>query len=341
MNFILLSLTLPLAAPLSAQEPPPPLTAEGAARLALERNPAFKARLEEIGVAEADLRQAGLWENPRFHGSLRFSGEHSSVGREMGVDFNLLDLIEIPLRKKASGLRLEIARFQLSQETLGLVAETKAAYYERLAAETRLARRRESVESLRAALELARRQREAGNLAPLDLALQSAEAAEAEAELAREEAHAAAARERLAELTAGPFGNALLPADFPPLPGADPSLSELEPLAVSRRRDLAAARREPEVLKRALSLERLRLFGPVEAGLDSEREFDGGTGYGPALSFGVPLFDRRQAAKDRLRAETRRALASADALELAIRREVRVLHAELSAARRAAKAYDE
>ncbi len=52
----------------------------------------------------------------------------------------------------------------------------------------------------------------------------------------------------------------------------------------------------------------------------------------------MPLFDRRQAAKARLRSQARMSLASADALEAHIRYEVRSAAAALSAARKSVEA---
>lgn len=317
-----------------------PLDAEAAARIALARNPAFKTKLEEVGLAQADLAQAGILENPRLHGSLRFVGGEGRAGHELGVKINLLDLFELPLRRRVAAQRLEQAKSRLGHEVLGLAAEARTAFYELVAAGQKLRLREQAVESLEAAVELAERQRQAGNISALELAQERAARQSAAAELARERSKAAAARERLAMLLAiqdqaGWSASSPLPEP----PEADPSPAAVEQAAVTQRWDLLAARRDPQVLKDALAVERLRFFGPLEVGVDTEREYTGESKYGPEFEIGVPVFDRRQASRARLAARRRQALASVEALETAVRYEARVASAELSAARQAAQAY--
>ncbi|MDX6771059.1 MAG: TolC family protein, partial [Elusimicrobiota bacterium] len=191
-----LLLAVPFAVSLAA-----PLTADEAARLALARNPAFKALLEEVGLAQADLDQAGLPANPRVHGALRYAGTQDGArGHELGVKVDLLSLFELPLKKRVASTRLEQARFRLSHEVLGLETQVKAAYYDYQAAARRLELRRDAVAGLEAAADLARRGREAGNLSRLDLAAADAVHQEGRVELAVAQAAAAVARERLARL---------------------------------------------------------------------------------------------------------------------------------------------
>ncbi len=317
-----------------------PLTADEAARLALSRNPAFKALMEEVGVAEADLTEAGLPANPRFHGALRYAGTQGGArGHELGVKIDLLSLFALPLKKRVTSSRLEQARFRLSHEVLGLETEVKAAFYDYVAAARRLELRRDAVAALDAAATLSRRGREAGNVSRLDQAVTEAVHQEGLVELARDEAAVAVARERLARL-AGLQNEPdwSVPSGWPELPAADADPVAVEKLAVSRRWDLAAARTEPKVLEDARRLENRAIFGPLELGVDSEREYGGQTGYGPEFEVGVPLFDRRQGGRARVRALTRQSLASADALEAHIRFEVRAAAANVAAARKAVEA---
>jgi cobalt-zinc-cadmium efflux system outer membrane protein len=48
------------------------LTADAAVQIALVNNRSLQAELEEIGIAQADLVQAGLLKNPGFRASARF-----------------------------------------------------------------------------------------------------------------------------------------------------------------------------------------------------------------------------------------------------------------------------
>ncbi len=263
---------LPLTVSLAA-----PLTADDAARLAMTRNPAFKAQLEQVGVAEADLQEAGLPANPRFHGALRYAGTQGGArGHELGVKIDLLSLFELPLKKRVAASRLEQTRFRLSHEILGLETAVKAAYYEHQAALRRLGLRRDAVSALDAAATLSRRGREAGNVSLLDLAASDAAHQEGRVALARDEAAASSSRERLA-LLAGLQGETdwSVLAAFADLPDADPDVADVEAAAVARRWDLQAARKEPAVLEAARRLENRAVFGPLEVGVDTEREYGG------------------------------------------------------------------
>ncbi|UPT75753.1 MAG: TolC family protein [Elusimicrobiota bacterium] len=316
------------------------LTADAAARIALARNPAFKVKLEEVGLAQADLSQAGILENPRVHGQMRFAGGSGAAGHEFGVKVNLLDFVERPLRKRVASQRLEQAKSRLGHEVLGLEAEARSAFYAHVAARRRLALREQAVESLDAAVELAERQRAAGNISALDLANERASRQTAAAELAHERSRAAAARERLAMLLAiQDRADWTVPDELPAPPAVDPSSAAVEQAALSQRWDLAAARRDPQVLKDALAVERLRFFGPLEVGVDTEREYSGESKFGPEFEIGIPIFERRQASRARLAAQRRQSLASVESLETAIRYEARVTSAELAAAREAVAAY--
>lgn len=318
-----------------------PLTADAAVRIALARNAAFKTKLEEIGLAQADLAQAGILENPRVHGSLRFVGGEGRQGHELGVKINVLDLFERPLRRRVAAQRLEQAKSRLGHEILGLAADARTAFYDHVAAAQKLRLQRDSLESLDAAVTLAERQREAGNISLLDLASERAARQEAAAEFARAEAHAAAARERLGMLLAIQDREWTTETELSEPPAADPTAGAVEAAAVAQRWDLQAARRDPQVLKDELLIERARLFGPMEFGVDTEREYSGESKYGPEFEIGVPLFERRQAARARLKAQRRQSLASADSLEQSIRYEARVTTAELASARKAVDAYRE
>lgn len=328
-----------LAASLAQGQEAAPLSPEEAAALAAARNPAFRAVLQEEGIAQADLEQAGLPANPRVHGALRYIGtEPGTRGHELGVKVDLLSLLAVPLQRRVASGRLEQARFRISQEALGLETRVKEAYYAHQAAQERLRLSSAAAQAAEASAELARRLREAGNISALELAQAQAEAREAVAVLAGAESAAARARESLALLLGVQDGSWRAEPSLRPLPASDPDPAAVEAAAVARRWDLQAARKDPQVLAAARRAERASMFGGVEVGVDTEREYGGATGYGPEFELGVPLFDRRQKAAKRLEARRRQSLASAEALEQQARFEVRAAAAALAAARKAALA---
>lgn len=76
-----------------------PLDADTAVQVALLNNRRLQAVYEELGVAQADLVEAGLLKNPIFDGSVRFA--EGAVGKptiDLGVAFEFLDVLFVGLR---------------------------------------------------------------------------------------------------------------------------------------------------------------------------------------------------------------------------------------------------
>ncbi len=316
-----------------------PLTADKAVELTLLNNPSLGAGTQEIAVARAEFAQAGILENPRLHYGLRRSPD-GATGYEWSATMNFMDLVVLPLRRKAGAARYEQARLRVSHDVLSLAAEVKAAFYAAQAARRHLALSRTAYESFEAAAELLDRQRKEGNINALEHAREKAEAERAAVELARAEAEAEQASERLSALMGvqdrAPWTPEETPADPSP---AEPPLAELEEAALRLRWDLDAARKEPGILKRELTLNRFGMFGAITAGVDAEKDFGGEKGLGPSIELSVPLFDRTQASSARIKAELRRSALTVAALENQVRLEVRVARSRLGAARKAAERY--
>ncbi|MBI4375419.1 MAG: TolC family protein [Elusimicrobia bacterium] len=318
-----------------------PLSPESAVQLALLNNPSFRGRVAELGIAQAALAQAALLENPKVHASLRFprGGEGRQTGSEIGGTINFLDLITLPLRRKLASTQLEQAKYRLGHETLELATEVKAAYYHLQATRQTLELRRFALEGLEAASILSERQRKAGNISKLDEASQQAAYQEAKLEVGRAEVEEVAARERFAALIGAQAGPWTIADKLAEPPAVEPVLEKIETTALSQRWDLAAARREPSVLKQALRVNRLSMFSSIDVGIDSERELDGVTGVGPEVEMSVPLFDRKQASSAKLKAQLRQSQSTLAGLETQIRLQTRIAHAQLVQTRAAISSY--
>ena len=72
-----------------------PLSADSAVRIALMNNRGLQASLAELGVAEADMVQAGRLRNPGLSFS-RLSGADLEIDR--GLVFDLAGLLTLPVR---------------------------------------------------------------------------------------------------------------------------------------------------------------------------------------------------------------------------------------------------
>ncbi len=128
--------------------------------------------------------------------------------------------------------------------------------------------------------------------------------------------------------------------DALPAPNADePPLDKLEETALRQRWDLDAARRAPGIVRQAVDVNRLGIFGAISAGVDAEKGIGEPRGIGPAIEFSVPLFDRQQASSARIDAEMRRSAFTVAALESQVRLEVRLSRSALVASRKTAERY--
>ncbi len=320
-----------------------PLNAGTAAQIALLNNPGLQATFEEIGVSAADLREAGEWKNPTLDLSFRFPDRPpSGVNAEEGVIFNLLDLFMVPLRKRVAAEHLRAAQLRVADEALQLVAEAKSAVYRLQGDEQLIGRLKLVRDAGGAALELAQKQHEAGNITDLALMQHQAGYSQARLDVAMAEAEMRGHREKLTRLLGvwGADTGWKMSGELPPLPASDPALAGLESLAVAQRLDLAAARAELGGVVRALGLTKAyRFIGALEFGIDTERDTDRTNVTGPRLSVELPLFNQGQARVARAQAELRRAERKFEALAIGIRSEVRELHDQLLSKHEIARFY--
>src|SRR5918995_2660159 len=146
------------------------LTADEAGQIALLNNRDLQAVYSELGVAQADLVQAGLFKNPIFHTAVLFLQKGGRPELEIGADMNFLDVFYVPLRKRVAAARFEEAKLLVSGKVLDFAAQVRTAFYTHQANEQLLELRQTIVQALIASLEVARRLNEAGNITDLEFA---------------------------------------------------------------------------------------------------------------------------------------------------------------------------
>lgn len=321
-----------------------PLDDRSAAQVALLRNRELLAEIEELGIARAEYAQATRIANPGLHAFRRTPDQGSGANVEWSLAQDVLDILVQPARKRLAAVELEAAKLRLGQTMLDLVAEARIAFFELVAAEETADRAATVRELTAAAAELARRQRDAGNLEVREVALFEAADAQALVELTRAQLAEGEARERLNVLLglSGAATDWKAARHLAPLPAADPDPAGLERRAIEQRLDLGAARFGVDLVGRALALKRGTRFFPVgiEIGLNQEKETDGTRLRGPQLAIALPLFDTGAASIARLEAEHRRAQRQLEQLAIEIRSEVRLARDRLIGARALVATHD-
>jgi cobalt-zinc-cadmium efflux system outer membrane protein len=303
------------------------VTADSAVQVALLNNRELQATFEEIGIANADLIEAGLLKNPIFAGDARFPNRAPSwTNIEMAIAQEFFDVLVIPLRKKVAAVQLTKTKLRVGDAILKLAAEVKTAFYE-LEAEQQLIGRLKAInETDAAAVELAQRQHEAGNINDLDLANQQATYSQSKLDIAETSASIRAGREKLNRLM-GTWGDDTawkIDNELPDLPAGEFSQERLESLAISQRLDLAATKTQIGALVGSLGITKTyRYVGSIEFGVDTEKDTDGQRVTGPTWQLELPVFNRGQGRIAKLQAELRQAERRLESEAVAIRAEVR------------------
>lgn len=328
------------------------LTAEAAVQVALLNNRRLRATYEDLGVAQAEVVQAGLLSNPVFGARARWPLEESGPpALGFSAAFEFLDVFYVPLRRRIARSELEAAQARVAAAVLDLAARTRAAYVRAQADEARLALQRRIVENTEAAYEAAVLLREAGNVPALDLLAEQALYEQARLDLVVAENAAVESREALVRRM-GLFGadaEIALAGALPAVPDAEPSafvdetgavdVGALERAAVEASLDLEAARRDVVTVGHRLGLAAPESLLPeFEVGGELERE-EGAWEAGPEVEIALPLFDQGQARRAALRAELRRRQALYYAVGVDVRSAARTLARRLAATRRTAVHY--
>ena len=304
------------------------LTSDAAVQIALLNNPDLQATLEELGIARAELIEAGLLSNPRIGATLGFPIDAStSTKQEYSLTHNFLELLFLPLRRNLAARNFEQQKLNITHRVLQLAAEVRKAFFEVQASEQLLARLRLISEVNEAAADLAQRQYKAGNINDLEFANEQATYAQTKAAIAEAHAELRAQREQLNRLL-GLWGNRTtwqVSSMLPEIPKEESPLSNLESLAMRQRLDVAAARAQAQNVAMAFNLRSRTRLLPVDLqiGVDADKEPEGEWLVGPTLDIELPIFNRGQADLARLAAQFRQAQRELQARAVNARSEVR------------------
>jgi outer membrane protein TolC len=269
-----------------------PLTADGAVRVALLNNRGLRASLAGLGVAEADLVQAGRMANPGFSFSRMSGGGETEI--ERSVMFDLVGLLSIPIRRDIEARRFKGAQLAAANDAVRLAFDTRKAWFNAVAA-SQSARYAEQVrEAGQASAELAQRMARAGNLSALDQAREQVFSAETTAQLARARLNATAAREQLARLM-GVWGTQTaftLPERLPDLPAAPREAANIEAQAMQQRLDVQLAKLDAASTARALGLTRATgVVNVLDAGYVNASKTGAPRENGYEIELALPIFD--------------------------------------------------
>ncbi len=296
----------------------------------------LQAIYTELGVAQADLVQAGLFRNPILDAAVLFplSGVRPDI--QLSVVVGFLDVLYVPLRKRVAAAHFEEAKLRVTGIVLDFAVQVRTAFYGHQANEQMLELRQSIVQALTASLEVSRRLHEAGNITDLDLARDRALMEASKLALRSAEIAARQTREQLNSLM-GAWGEETeweIAGRLPDVPEELLPGSGIERTALTRSIDLSHARQRIIAAGQQLGYDRATALLPsMDFGASAERDPVEGWRVGPVLSVPIPLFDQGQARVGRAVAELSRAQHEYYALAVRIRAAARAVQERMRGTR--------
>jgi outer membrane protein TolC len=261
-------------------------------QIALLNNRGLQATYADLGIADADVAQAGRLRNPGFSFTRLRRADEVEIERMFLLD--LLGLLTMPIRTELEKHRLALTQDRVAGEVLQVAADTRRAWHRAIAARESAKYAEQVKEAAEAGAGLARRMAAAGNFSKLDQAREQVFYAEATAYLARARQAALAERERLTQWM-GLWGDDIafqLPERLPELPPAPREIADVEAQALRQRLDVRGAMKEAEGIAASLALTRATGFISVLE-LGYQRNSASGlprqTGY--EIEIRLPIFD--------------------------------------------------
>jgi cobalt-zinc-cadmium efflux system outer membrane protein len=286
------------------------LTADDAVQIAMLNNRDLQTVYTELGVAQADLVQAGLFRNPILDAAVLFplSGVRPDI--QLSAVISFLDALYVPLRKRVAAAQFEDAKLRVTGTVLDFAVQVRTAFYEHQANEQMLELRQSIVQALTASFEVSRRLHEAGNITDLDLARDRVLMETSKLALRSAEVAARQSREQLNSVM-GAWGEDTkweIDRRLPEIPSESVQTSGVEQTALARSIDLSNAKQRIVVAGQQLGYDRATALIPTtDVGVGAERREGEGWQVGPVLSVPIPLFDQGQARVGRAVSELRRA----------------------------------
>jgi cobalt-zinc-cadmium efflux system outer membrane protein len=306
------------------------LTADEAVAVALWNSPSFEASLSDLGVARADVVEAGLLKNPVL--SLLFPWGPKQL--EWTLQFPAEVFWQRPRRVAMATASAQAVGQRLVLDGLRLVADVRLAFADATGGDARLALATENAALAKRIAAIAEARLRAGDISELEARTARSDAAQVQASVLALSHERDLARVTLLELMgldppAQPF--VLTRALAVP---ACPAVNALMEEALAARPDVRAAEIGIEAAGERARWERSRVL-TLMATLDANAEGSEGYEMGPGFVAELPAFSRNQGGVSRAAAELERASRSYLAVRATVAADVRRASIRLQQAQQA------
>ena len=310
------------------------LAEDAAIRIALVNNRTVAAEYERLGIARAELVQAGLLTNPVLDGDIKFFESAEEIELKLSQPF--LDLFFIPLRTRIARAELSARKAEVTGVLVRVAFDVRRAFVTVRSAQQALDLRQQSLKAAEASRDLMRRLFDAGNVKAGELTLEEGGVADAKLALASAELAEREAREPMNVLL-GVWGQNTqwrVSGRLSEGLGEGFNPEDIENRAIASSLDLAEARCHLQATAERAGISTWEgVFPTGEAGVAAKQETSGEWGVGPAAAVSIPIFDSGAARAAVARATLREQSARYAALAVEIRSAARVFRERSTALR--------
>lgn len=319
------------------------ITVDTAVQIALLNNPIVRAHMENIGIAYADLEQAGLLQNPTVGGMIRFPNKsYATLNTEFSIVQNILDLLLIPLKKEIAWAELEKTYLETAQAILDIAFEVQGIFYTLQTEQNKVEYLQTILDCNEAALALAQAQNKVGNITPLQYQVYQNSYLQAQLDLANNKANLIRLQEKLKSLLGiKPFLCLKIQKQIPCPQVQEAPLEIFEEITLEQRFDLQIAKWNIQQLAATYNMHPWWAYTALAVGLSSEKDPEGIVSTGPTLSLELPIFNDGQPTRDRINAQFRQAIDNFNTLEILALAQIRSAYQRLDVSREILSNYQE
>ena len=310
------------------------LAIDEAVGIALWNNPDFQTALASLGLARADLVDAGLLKNPVF--SLLFPWGPKQL--EFTLTWPIDAIWQRPKRIQDARLNAEAVAEQLVANGLRVIADVRLAFFEVLVADRRLTLTTEQAGVAAEAAKLAEGRLRVGDISEFESRLARTDAIRLEAARLTRLGGRDLAMVRLRALLGLEAGASALTLIEPPLATGDGCVEgpALLQSAMAARPEVRAAELQIEAAGARAGLERARIL-TLTAALDANAEGAEGFEMGPGVAIELPLLSQNQGRRARAAAEVEQAARRYVAVRATVATEIGAASVTLTEARNTAR----
>ncbi len=307
------------------------LSRDEAVKITLQNNPSLQADFDRLGIAKADLIQAGLYTNPQtttlVHIPTKDHGpDAAQVDIESTLTGKLSDLWRVPLRTRIHEDELQIVTLRILTTILDLIEQTKSAYDSTVKANLQL----ENDELL---LSFTKELRDEiyyrqgfGYSNELHKNNADAQVTVAQSAVINRKKESMSTSLHLTELLGiSPTRHPIVLTDSIMESRQVPTIACLEGYTLENHPEILIARYKIKRYEDTVTFEKASIWKDVAIGVGYKQDFDKQfRGWGPAVDFEIPLFDTNYAQIAKAEFELERAKKKMRSKTIKVQREIRM-----------------